>query len=142
MDILLIKNVLNKTEGIKPVVVEGNPKPKQRARKGKAGNWYTPQETSAYTSQIAWVYKKENRVFYKDEKLALISAFYRLTRHRVDTDNLKKSLMDGLQKGGEIAYSDDSQIKVSMSYVRYDPDNPRTEFYLFPIPEENQGEFI
>lgn len=123
--------------------VPGPPQPKQRARKGKGGRWYTPVETKSYEHDVktyameafaklkeAWptnrLYRLEVRCYFADLK------------HR-DADNVLKGVADALNK---TAYRDDSQLHTVIAVREFDAVNPRTEVVLqayetlAPVPKK------
>lgn len=95
--------------------VPGKPVPKQRARMGRGGHWFTPAPTRAYESTVR-VYAMracaEHRI--TTGRLWPLGARYEIdvlatwgdNRQR-DLDNLLKSICDG---GNGVLWADDSQI--------------------------------
>lgn len=87
----------------------GQPKPKERPRRGKAGNWYTPRTTVDHETAI-------NEAF--DLACPLWEPTIDLVRLEVDAyfeakvisdgDNVFKLVGDALNK---VAYRDDKQVK-------------------------------
>ena len=86
--------------------IPGNPVPKGRPRLGKHGNVYTPAKTKSYEEYIGWKYKEADGILF-DGEIGIRLIFVRETKHRVDLDNLIKSILDGLNR---VAWDDDSQI--------------------------------
>lgn len=103
--------------------VPGNPKPKQRPRRGKGGRWYTPSKpeekrvANHVTFQLPLHFKllEECRVGMK---------FYRGDKRHVDGDNMEKLVLDALQG---VVWRNDSTIITGAWEKLYDKENPRTE---------------
>lgn len=129
----------------KYLVIEGQPRPKQRPRivQGRA---YTPKETRNYELMIAEAWQWQCKEFApKGEAIEVILDFYLqipkswslkkrvaaeegkiVPASRPDIDNLAKSILDGLNG---IAYEDDSQI-VSLILAKYYSNRPRIEIHI------------
>lgn len=108
--------------------VLGKPIPKQRPRKGKYGNIYTPTKTKNYEELIGMSFKlnagsgfkpfeshvtltiinvcKFPKKFNKEQRERASSGSIRPVS-RPDIDNIIKSVMDGLNG---VAFKDDSQV--------------------------------
>ena len=88
------------------------PEPKQRPRKGKNGNVYTPAKTREYEEYVGWCAtealhaKRINRPMMGDVKLTA-RFYFKNKKNRPDLSNLTKALEDGMNG---IAYIDDKQI--------------------------------
>ena len=87
--------------------VEGVPRPKARARRGKGGQWYTPQSTRAYEEAVGWAARDAGIRNPYQGAVRLEITLWLPDRRRRDVDNCAKSICDGLNG---IAYLDDSQI--------------------------------
>lgn len=81
------------------LVVTGTPVTKKRARSGN-GTHYTPADTRAYEQTVAWTARSAGRPFNR-QPLHVTIAFH-VHRRKGDVDNLAKSILDGLEKGGLI----------------------------------------
>lgn len=57
--------------------------------------------------------------------------FYRSNRHRIDVDNLIKTVLDGLTKS-KVFWADDSQVTAVAGRLEYDPRWPRTAVCVAP----------
>ncbi len=90
--------------------VSGTPVPKERPRKGKGGNFYTPERTRIWEQEVGWSAKERmiGRPRLFDGDLQVTIAFS-LPDDKIarDLDNLSKSVLDGMNK---IVYHDDRQI--------------------------------
>lgn len=94
--------------------IPGRPVAKQRPRKGTK-NFYTPKETRAHETAIAY-----HSIKYRDSftgPVSLVATFHTANK-RLDGDNALKCLMDGLQKGG--VFKNDSQVKDGRFFVVHD----------------------
>ena len=87
--------------------VEGVPRPKARARRGKGGQWYTPQSTRAYEEAVGWAARDAGIRNPYQGTVRLEIVLWLPDRRRRDVDNCAKSICDALNG---IAYLDDSQI--------------------------------
>lgn len=88
--------------------IPGCPQPKERARKGAGGRWYTPPKTREYmkrVAQVALVYRppnwKKDRV-YKVEMLVTFP-----DNRRRDLDNVVKGILDALNG---VLWNDDASV--------------------------------
>lgn len=115
--------------------LQGPPQPKQRARAGRGGRFYTPLETRAYEKAI--------------KRVASLTAgsswgrggIYRVHVHAVfannhprDLDNLVKSVLDGMNG---VAWHDDRQVFETSARKSVDAANPRTE-----VRVERAGDYV
>lgn len=118
-----------------PMTIIGEPVPKGRPRMGK-GHVYTPVKTALYEDLIAWMSKPLPRY---TEQLILYAEFYCTPRLSLpDVDNLVKSLLDGLQKGGCIANDNlvaEIHAKRIMSKIK-----PRVRFCLVRLDNPGSGD--
>lgn len=117
--------------------VDGPPQPKQRARKGKGGHWYTPEATRQYERAIrlhamasrygafgkgGWPRNGRYRVE--------VTAHFGDARRR-DADNVGKAVLDACN--GHL-WDDDSQIETLTVHRRIDRLRPRTEVRIEVLP--------
>ena len=111
----------------------GDPMPAPRPRFG-LGVTYMAVKYTSYKEVLGWAFK-EKMGRKKPMKGALLMTldFYRRTRHRVDIDNLEKTVLDA---GNGVAWLDDSQIIDLHSRKFLGCADPRTEVRL----EEVEGE--
>ncbi|HEU4614353.1 MAG TPA: RusA family crossover junction endodeoxyribonuclease, partial [Kofleriaceae bacterium] len=106
--------------------IEGKPQPKQRARRGKGGRWYTPRETREYEMRVrgaavlAATHEAERWPVDYEGAVAVEVHVYWPDARRRDVDNVVKSVLDGMQarptrsaawrrEGGVIL--DDAQVR-------------------------------
>lgn len=117
--------------------VPGPPQPKQRARKGKNGHWYTPEATRAYEERVRLHGLRAVRVHDRCNASNLgvgrwpTTARYALTlrivfadRRRRDADNVAKAIQDALNG---VVWADDSQITALACTREVDAANPRVD---------------
>lgn len=109
--------------------VEGAPLAKARARKGKRG-FYAVQKSVAAEEAIAW-HSRSARNSRIEGNVALAAIFYRPNRHRIDVDNLLKTVLDGITLSGSI-WEDDSHVTALLGVIEFDADWPRTAVAIAP----------
>jgi len=111
-------------------VVEGRPQPKQRARRGLGGRWFTPRETREFHERVLYAGLHARQLLLRTSGRAWpLDATYRVTcwptwsdRRRRDLDNLVKAVLDGLNG---VLWQDDSQVSDQRG-VRTEPGPERT----------------
>ena len=113
--------------------LETEPVAKSRPRLGD-NRVYTPSKTRRFENTVAVEYQKQfgNIKFEGPVKLVMFLGYEppkslskkkrqemigKLRDKKPDIDNLEKSIMDGLQKGG--AFNDDSQVAIAYSIKYY-----------------------
>lgn len=110
----------------------GEPVPKERPRIGKNGNVYTPSKTKAYERAVALIARTKLPRFKEADRLIVNLTFYCATAKTKDLDNLCKSTLDGLQKGG--TFKNDSQIvELHAKKVVSFTETPRTEIEVVTL---------
>lgn len=113
-------------------VLEGNPRPKERPRRGKYG-FYTPKQTQMAEKEIKEhlaALLEENGLPEKDDEhwFGVTLRFYTGSKRRVDLDNLAKLVLDASNK---LVWADDCQInELHVTLTMADPD-PRTEMAVY-----------
>ena len=99
--------------------IPGKPQGKQRPRKGRYGNIYTPNETVLYERLVKMCFeqaKPSNFKPYEGAVVVEIAAFFfkaksNKMKHCIlkpDVDNITKIILDGLNG---TAYNDDKQVQ-------------------------------
>ncbi len=86
--------------------VPGRPVPKERPRRGRGGQFYTPARTRSYEEKVGWTARAAS-VRVLSGPVSLAARFYFSRCPPGDLDNYLKAVADGL-KG--IAYRDDRQV--------------------------------
>lgn len=115
------------------VTLEGEPQPKERARKGKSG-WYTPTTTKVEEDRIAWAFKQAARTHVpdKDDRYGIAVHWASTRRGYVkDTDNLLKILKDALNGH---AWVDDSHVREEITRKTIVNEQPYTEAIIYQLP--------
>lgn len=126
----------------------GKPIGKERPRKGKHGNIYTPEKTKEYEELVQYEYIKNcKNCFLTGGILAIIKAYYKIPKStskknkclmeegiirpkiKPDSDNVSKIILDSLNN---IAYKDDSHV-VDLYFRKFYSYNPRVEVELIEI---------
>lgn len=109
-------------------VVIGPPQPKERARMGAGGRWFTPERTRFYERAV------KHRAQLAVPKSWPLDARYVLTvrmhfadARRRDADNVIKAVSDALNG---VCFADDSQVVETHAFKHIDRDNPRTEVQI------------
>jgi Holliday junction resolvase RusA-like endonuclease len=126
-------------------VVEGPPQPKERARMGAGGRWFTPKRTREYETRVAnaalvamQLLKRSGHVWPRDAayRVELLVCFPDARKR--DGDNVLKAVLDGLNPRGKSrmdgVWRDDSQVDTSTVVRRVDRTRPRVEVVVETIP--------
>lgn len=95
--------------------VDGKPVPKGRPRMSRNGGVFTPKTTVDYENKIAqaWRDRFGDRTFAG--KVEVFLYFGTKFDYKQDVDNLAKSALDGLQKGGAFEKGDEQVYKLTAS---------------------------
>ncbi len=118
--------------------VIGPPQPKERARRGRNGHWYTPKRTQRYeravrvASIVAIAGAHVCGEWPRDARYRVdVTAYFGDARRR-DADNVGKAVLDALNpKNGWPGYwGDDSQVASLTVRREIDRANPRTEVHV------------
>ena len=116
--------------------VEGKPQPKQRARRGKGGRWYTPPETRQYQRAVAWaatVAASAHPRWSLHGSFELHVRMFMPDRRRRDADNVVKAISDSLNG---VAFTDDAQVVRVVADKALDRERPRVEVEVVPVGTE------
>lgn len=120
------------------VVVKGTPISKSNFKMvNKDGRSFMPSNTGKYhdryanyEEEIALTARSQNPgVVMDDSLIAILKVFYKSQKRHPDTNNITKSIFDGIEKSGLIV--NDSQITRLVIEEYYDKENPRFELELF-----------
>lgn len=120
------------------IIVKGSPISKSNFKlfnvKGRAilpynsGKYH--DRYALYEEEIAYETRIQNPNTVLDESLiAVLKVFYKSKKRHPDTNNIPKSIFDGIEKSGLII--NDSQITKLIVEENYDEKNPRFELELF-----------
>ncbi|MCL2322999.1 MAG: RusA family crossover junction endodeoxyribonuclease [Oscillospiraceae bacterium] len=83
-----------------------------------------------YEDQIALEAKIQNPgIFITESMIAILKVYYKSEKRHPDTNNITKSIFDGVEKSGIIA--NDAQIRRLIIEEYYDKIDPRFELELF-----------
>lgn len=83
-----------------------------------------------YEEQISYEARIQNPNIVLDESLiAILKVYYKSEKRHPDTNNITKSIFDGIEKSGLIV--NDIQIRRIIIEEFYDKENPRFELELF-----------
>jgi Holliday junction resolvase RusA-like endonuclease len=110
--------------------VPGKPQPKQRARLGKGGRWYTPTETRRYERLVrhcaGWACAKDHpgALFPAEGAWEVTLRIYLPDRRPRDVDNVAKAILDGCNR---VLWGDDRQVRKVTAERFLDPASPRVE---------------
>jgi crossover junction endodeoxyribonuclease RusA len=90
------------------VEIPGKPQPKQRARKGAGGRWYTPLETRQYERLVKQCALVARPVGWRlDGRYHVTIHVFAPDKRNRDLDNIAKSILDGCNG---ILWADDAQV--------------------------------
>lgn len=114
--------------------IPGKPQPKQRARRGRNGRWYTPEATRRYERLAAsCALAARPQGWVTQGRFELGVTLFMPDRRRRDADNCVKSIADGLNG---VIWADDDQIVAGAYTKEIDPDNPRAVVTVTRIEKE------
>ncbi|AJA48939.1 endodeoxyribonuclease RusA family protein [Clostridium pasteurianum DSM 525 = ATCC 6013] len=83
-----------------------------------------------YEEQIAYAARLQNpNVTLSEALIAVLKVYYKSKKRHPDTNNITKSIFDGIEKSGLII--NDAQIRRLIIEEFYDAENPRFELELF-----------
>jgi Holliday junction resolvase RusA-like endonuclease len=96
---------------------------------------YTPQTTKVYEDCVALVARASRARYTREVGLVVEIMIYTNKKSPADCDNIAKSVLDGMQKGGMI--EDDSQVwNLYVSRIR--SPNPRVCVSVTPTQEQEE----
>lgn len=120
------------------VVVPGTPISKSNFKMvSKEGRFFLPKNTGSYSdrydvyeSTIALLARAQNPgVVFTEALIAVLKVFYKSEKRHPDTNNITKSIFDGIEKSGLII--NDAQVTRLVIEEYYDKENPRFELELY-----------
>ncbi len=120
------------------VIIKGSPISKSNFKlfniKGRAilpyntGKYH--DRYAVYEDQIAMEARLQNpNIFIIESVIAVLKVYYKSEKRHPDTNNITKSIFDGIEKSGIII--NDAQIRRLIIEEYYDKNNPRFELELF-----------
>ena len=120
------------------VVIPGTPISKSNFKMvNKEGRMFMPSNSggyydrySIYESTIALTARSQNPgVIFTESLIAILKVFYKSEKRHPDTNNITKSIFDGIEKSGLII--NDAQVTRLVIEEYYDKENPRFELELY-----------
>lgn len=125
-------------EGYAKVVVLGSPISKSNFKlfniNGRAilpvnsGKYH--DRYAIYEEEIALIARSQNPgIILSEGLIAILKVYYKSEKRHPDTNNIPKSIFDGIEKSGLIV--NDAQVKKIIIEEFYDNENPRFELELF-----------
>jgi len=120
------------------VVVPGTPISKSNFKMvSKDGRFFMPHDTGSYSDRysiyetsIALLARSQNPgIVFTESLIAVLKVFYKSEKRHPDTNNITKSIFDGIEKSGLII--NDAQVTRLVIEEYYDKENPRFELELF-----------
>lgn len=120
------------------VIVKGSPISKSNFKlfniKGRAilpynsGKYH--DRYALYEEEIAYEARVQNpNVVISESVIAVLKVYYKSKKRHPDTNNITKSIFDGIEKSGLIV--NDAQVRKLIIEEFYDAENPRFELELF-----------
>lgn len=83
-----------------------------------------------YEEEIAYEARIQNpNIVFSEALIAILKVYYKSEKRHPDTNNITKSIFDGIEKSGLII--NDAQIRRIIIEEFYDKENPRFELELF-----------
>lgn len=83
-----------------------------------------------YEEEIAYAARSQNpNIVLSQALIAILKVYYKSEKRHPDTNNITKSIFDGIEKSGLIV--NDAQIRKIIIEEFYDKENPRFELELF-----------
>ena len=85
---------------------------------------------AVYEEQIAYEARAQNpNIVFEEALIAILKVYYKSEKRHPDTNNITKSIFDGIEKSGLII--NDAQVRRIIIEEFYDKENPRFELELF-----------
>jgi len=120
------------------VVIPGTPISKSNFKMvNKQGRMFMPSNSGGYNDRymiyettIALTARTQNPgIVFTESLIAILKVFYKTEKRHPDTNNITKSIFDGIEKSGLII--NDAQITRLVIEEYYDKENPRFELELY-----------
>ena len=100
------------------IKIDGRAVPKGRPRMTRTGGVYTPKTTVDFEKKVAAAWNDQIGMLMLDGPLRVVIHVYTDRAAKQDVDNLAKSVLDGLQRGGAFAQGDEQVRTLCVS--KYD----------------------
>ena len=91
------------------IKIDGRAVPKQRPIFTKSGYAITPKQTVDFEKKVAEAWNTQIGMITMTGELRVVIHVYNDRTGKQDVDNLAKSILDGLQRGG--AFANDVQVR-------------------------------
>lgn len=120
------------------IVVPGTPISKSNFKMmNKDGRFFLPSNSGKYHDRyanyedaIALTARSQNPgVVFTESLIAILKVFYKSAKRHPDTNNITKSIFDGVEKSGILI--NDAQVRRLIIEEHYDRENPRFELELY-----------
>lgn len=121
--------------------VPGKPQPKERARRGRGGRWYTPEKTRRYQHRVSSYAHTATLVHHwhrPGTAYDVTAKVYFPDRRPRDIDNVIKSLLDGINKSRRV-WEDDRQVRRVTAERALDREHPRVEVVIEVVEEGSEA---
>lgn len=86
----------------------------------RSGGVYTPKTTADYEKRVAEAWNTQQGMLSLSGDLRVVIHAYTDRGHKQDVDNIAKSILDGLQRGGAFSQGDE-QVK-TLCVTKHDSD--------------------
>lgn len=126
------------------VIVPGTPISKSNFKMvSKTGRFFMPHDSGSYNDRyaiyettIALLARSQNPgIIFTESLIAILKVFYKSEKRHPDTNNITKSIFDGIEKSGLII--NDAQVTRLVIEEYYDKENPRFELELYKESQFN-----
>lgn len=120
------------------IVVPGTPISKSNFKMmNKDGRFFLPSNSGKYHDRyanyedaIALTARSQNPgVVFTESLIAILKVYYKSEKRHPDTNNITKSIFDGVEKSGILI--NDAQVRRLIIEEHYDRENPRFELELY-----------
>lgn len=125
---------LAKKDIVAQLRIQGEPLPKARPRfDSRRKRVYNPTTNQAYQDALGWQLKVAlGGIPDRDSLFGLRVIFQRKDRHRIDVDNLVKTVLDGATG---VVWGDDRQVREIIARLITDNEQPGTDLLFYHIKD-------
>lgn len=113
--------------------IDGNVQPKERPRKGKYGNFYTPAKTKKYEQWVKMSFMSVYEPVRDADHEWEVDIEINYKGRRPDLDNCMKGILDGLNN---VLWVDDKQVRSLKGTLNKVDDHPCVYVKAFHYKEE------